>query len=31
MDLKDFKQLELSHFDNVKSVEFLNNQVDQLI
>lgn len=31
MDLKDFKQLKLSHIDNVKSVRYLNDDVNQLI
>ena len=31
MDLKDFKLIQLSHFDNAKSVDFLNDDADKLL
>lgn len=31
MDLKDFKLIELSHFDNAKSIEFLSDDAEKLL
>lgn len=31
MDLKDFKLIELSHFDTIKSIDYLNDDVDKLL
>jgi hypothetical protein len=31
VDLKEFKQIELSHFNDAKSVEYLNDDVNQLL
>lgn len=31
MDLKEFKQIELSHFNDAKSVEYLDDDVNQLL
>ena len=31
MELKDFKLIELSHFDNAKSVDYLSDDAEKLL